>query len=81
MIVPNNKASLMRPMNLVTFAISLPDGGTFEDYVLALKTARQVQIDSGNVAAAQAMSVVATLAERGKLAFDTDTKPPTIFPS
>lgn len=69
----------MRPMNLVTFTISLPDGGTFEDYVLALKTARQVQIDAGNVGAAQAMSVVAALAEGGKIAFENSKVAPTFL--
>jgi len=73
--------SAVSPINLVSFAISLPHGGTFEDYVLALKTARQVQIDAGNIAAAQAISVVAVLAEGGKIAFETNTVAPIITPS
>jgi hypothetical protein len=69
----------MKPIRLITFTIALPDGGTFEDYVLALKTARQVQIDAGNPASAQAISVVAVLAEAGKIALETSTTAPT-FP-
>jgi hypothetical protein len=68
----------MKPIRLVTFSISLPEGGTFEDYVLALKTARQVQIDAGNPAAAQAISVVVALAEGGKIAFETSNVAPII---
>lgn len=68
----------MKPIRLVTFTISLPDGGTFEDYVMALKTAKQVQIDAGNPAAAQAISVVAALAEGGKIAFETSTTRPIV---
>lgn len=66
---------------MVTFTISLPAGGTFEDYVLAIRTARQVQIDAGNIAAAQAVSVVAGLAEGGKIAFETSVTAPQLVAS
>lgn len=66
----------MKPSRLVTFSITLPDGGSFDEYVEALKTARQIQIDVGNIAAAQAISVVAALAEGGKVAFEARTVPP-----
>ena len=70
---------VQKPIRLITVTISLPDGGTFEDYVLALKTARQVQIDAGNPAAAQAISVALALAEAGKIALETSTTAQT-FP-
>lgn len=67
-----------KPNRLVTFEITLPDGGSFDEYVEALKTARQVQIDAGNMAAAMGMSVVVALAEMGNIAFETSTTPPPI---
>ena len=72
---------MLKPSRLVTFSITLPDGGSFDEHVEALKTTRQIQIDEGNMAAAMAMSVVVALAEMGKIAFETSTAPPPIMRS
>lgn len=64
--------------NTVTFTITLPEGGTFEDQIEGLRAARNAQHKIGNPGAAQALTIILALAERGNLAFATDTKPPVI---
>lgn len=67
-------------LNTTTFTITLPDGGTFEDQIEGLRAARDAQHRMGKPGAAQSLTILLALAERGKLAFDTDTKPTLIFP-
>lgn len=67
--------------NTVTFTLTLPEGGTFEDQIEGLRAARNAQHKLGNPGAAQSLTILLALAERGKLAYDTDTKPPVLFPS
>ena len=62
----------------IEVTLNLVDGGLFHDQVEAIRKAVTEQINSRNLAAAQALHTVLVLAERGKLAFDTDTQPPTI---
>ena len=67
--------------NTVTFTLTLPEGGTFEDQIEGLRVARDAQHRLGNRGAAQSLTILLALAERGKLAFDTDTRQPILFPS
>jgi hypothetical protein len=59
--------------NLVTFTISLPADGLFEEQIDALQKAKERQIQLQNPAAAHAIHSILCLAKRGKLAFDMDT--------
>lgn len=68
-------------LNNVTFTLTLPEGGTFEDQIEGLRAARDAQHKIGNPGAAQSLTILLALAERGKLAFDIDTKPPVLFRS
>lgn len=63
-------------LNTLTFTLTLPEGGTFEDQIDGLRYARDAQHRLGNPGVAQSLTIILALAERGKLAFDTDTKPP-----
>ena len=64
----------------VTFTITLPDNGIpFERLTEALNNEAQKQARIGNIYAAQTLRVVYALAERGRLAFVTDTEPPSIL--
>jgi hypothetical protein len=58
---------------VITFTISLPEGGTFEDQIKGLRAARNTQHKHGNPGATQTLSIILALAERGKLAFEMDT--------
>lgn len=68
----------MKPGRFVTFSITLPEAGSFDDFVAALCEARQVQIDLRNIAAAQALSVVLCLADGGNAHFKIGTVPPIV---
>lgn len=68
-------------LNTVTFTITLPEGGTFEDQIEGVRAARDAQHRLGNPGAAQSLTIILALAERGNLAFATDTKPPVVFRS
>jgi hypothetical protein len=57
----------------VTFAITLPAGGLFKDYIEALREAEKEQATLGNVAAAQGLHAIALLAERGMIAYEIET--------
>lgn len=59
----------------VTFTITLPIGGMFEDQIVALRNAKMEAIGRRDMAAAQALHAILALAERGALAFNTDVRP------
>lgn len=65
----------MTAINTVTFALTLPEGGTFEDQIEGLRSARDTQHRLGNPGAAQSLTIILALAERGNLAFAADTRP------
>lgn len=62
----------------VTFTLSLPVSADFDEYVKALKEARDNQAKMRNVAAAQALHTLMVLAEGGNILFKTSAQPPVI---
>lgn len=64
----------------VTFAITLPVCGLFEDHIEALRRARDEAHRRHDLPVAQALHTILVLAERGHLAINTDTGQPFVLP-
>lgn len=62
----------------VTFAITLPIAGLFDDQIKALRNARDLQAAFGNFNAAQALHTIMIMAEGGRHLFNTSVAQPII---
>lgn len=65
-------------MHTVTFTITLPIGGLFDEQIKALRSARDIQAAFGNLDAAQALHTIMILAEGGRHLSNTSVALPFI---
>ena len=63
----------------VTFTITLPAVGLFDEQIKALREAKATQIKLGNIDAVQSLHAILVLAERGLHAFNTDPGTPAFL--